>query len=259
MTTAVIAHHHTRPEAKATSFLGFPNLPAEIRHEIWHLALSESWSGTVYDDRRERREPTGMFRRQVSVSCREAQQIFRSRSVYMANFHMWMDVSCHIFYLRAPLCPRELGPAHHVVLNPVGWQMLFLMVEMVGEQCRNLRTIVIVAPWAEPDDLPADHTPQSWAPLEDWRMICAPHTLEEHHERLVYDIECSGVVEEHKNAGYHARLVEAVRRVPKEIHERDHIFGRLLIVLRRLDRMLNAFSGKVPRLFLRTASQLRAS
>ncbi|EFY85127.1 hypothetical protein J3459_015890 [Metarhizium acridum] len=252
--------HHTRPQPDEARFPAFSQLPAEIRHEIWHLALSASWSwsGNVYDGRRERRALTGVFRRQVSLSCREAQHIFKSRSVFMASFHTWIDVSCHVFYLRAPLYPRELERARHVVLNPVGWQMLLLMVEMVSECCRELSTLVVVAPWADPRDLPADQTPETWAPLEDWRMICAPHTMEEHQDGLVHDIECSGAAEEMRTAEYHARLLEAAGRVPKAMHERDHVFGRLLIVLRKLNKALGEFSGTAPRLYLRTASQLRA-
>ncbi|KFG81938.1 hypothetical protein MANI_006108 [Metarhizium anisopliae] len=257
--SATAPHHARGTPSGGAGFSPFSRLPAEIRHEIWHLALSDSWSGNIYDGRRERRRLTGVFHRNVSLSCREAQHIFKSRSVFMANLHTWIDVGCHVFYLRAPLYPRELEHAHHVVLNPVGWQMLLLMVEMVSECCRHLRTLVVVAPWADPRDLPADQAPESWAPLEDWRMICAPHTMEEHRDGLVRDIESEDAVEEMKNSEYHARLLEAAGKVPKAMPERDHVFGRLLIVLRKLNKALGEFPGTVPRLYLRTASQLRAS
>lgn len=90
-------------------------------------------------------------------------------------------------------------------------------------------------------------------------MICAPHTMEEHRDGLVHDIESSDAVEEMRNSEYHARLLEAAGKVPKAMHERDHVFGRLLIVLRKLNKALGEFPGAVPRLYLRTASQLRAS
>lgn len=249
----------------------FPQFPLEIRQQIWRTALSHYWSFTKL--RRAgggRVKLVGEVRRNVAHSCREARAAVETTCKETKTLG-WVDLGRHVFFFRDAKFDRGLMTAtehggddedilslvQHMVVNPRDWSHLWGTIDVIKRRCASLRTLVVVAPWFDPADMPASHDPLSFAPYEDWGQVFDKTPSETDLSSLRDAIERGAAANSARNDEYRAKLDEAAAQVTDDnVAAFEHVFGRTRLALQKLEQAVQEFPGTKPRLYLRTREEL---
>lgn len=245
----------------------FPQLPPEIRQEIWHIALWHSWSFTKLKRINRRLKLASKVSRETSQSCREARTVMQLTHVNIMALGGWIHLERRLFFVRDLKYDRRLlekadyyceilACVQHLVINPRDWAYLWDTVDIIKSRCTSLRSLIIVAPWFDPADMPASHSPSSWAPYEDWGQLFRDTPAELDLLPLLDDIESGVAVNSSRNAQYRTRVNEAAQQVPNDVAQFEHVFGRTSRALRRLEEAARVFPVIKPTLYLRTKAEL---
>ncbi|KAM4057690.1 hypothetical protein HRG_009317 [Hirsutella rhossiliensis] len=249
----------------------FPRFPLEIRQQIWRTALAQYWSFTKL-----KRaggggvKLVGEVHRNVGQSCREARAAMQTTHAETRALG-WVDFGRHVFFFRDAKFDRGLMTAlehdgddeilplvQHVVVNPRDWSRLWETIDVIKSRCASLRTLVVVAPWFDPADMPASHSALSYAPYEDWGQVYDKTPTEMQLSPLRDAIERGAAANSARNDEYRAKLDEAAAQVTDDdnVEAFEHVFGRTRLALQKLEQAVQEFPSTKPRLYLRTKEEL---
>ncbi|KAJ5279698.1 hypothetical protein N7478_005070 [Penicillium angulare] len=161
----------------AESITDFYGLPAEVRCQIWELALTADWSVSGFQLVKKGIRIAGeTYHRRVGKICRDAQQLMRYRLMEIEGLG-WFQLSQHLFFFRDIEANGKLisyvadhydllPQIQHICINPRGERYFFKTLVFVATRCDSLRTIVIVAPWVFPPGIDFQDPAAHW--ITDW-------------------------------------------------------------------------------------------
>lgn len=251
----------------------FYKLPTEIRQQIWRTALSHCWSFTTLRRAGNRRvKLVGEVHRSIGQSCREARAAMQTTHAETKALGQ-VDFERHVFFFRDAKFDRSLMTTmvhdddddilplmQHVVVNPRDWPRLWETIDVIKRRCTSLLTLVVVAPWFDPADMPASHSALSWAPYEDWGRVFDKTPTEMDLAPLRDAIEHGAAANSDRNGEYRAKLDDAAAHVTDDnVAAYEHVFGRTRLALQRLEQAVGEFPRTRPGLYLRTREELAPS
>ncbi|PFH58186.1 hypothetical protein XA68_14043 [Ophiocordyceps unilateralis] len=161
-------------------FSRFPQLPAEVRLEIWRLALAD-WNvtGCAADGVKALRR-VGRFNSSIGQSCYEAWVMMKKTHTHIPRIG-WINFSRHIFLLNGAEKNEAmmrifdhyydvLSRMQHLALSPRSFFALNnTLRDVVRAKCSSLRNLIIFAPWMHTAQLAKiDFCPyfRGWAHLD---------------------------------------------------------------------------------------------
>lgn len=159
----------------ADSTTNFYGLPAEVRCQIWELALIADWSVTGFQVVKNGIRIAGKtYHRRVGKICRDAQQLMRYRLTEIEGLG-WFQLSQHLFFFRDIQANGKLmsyvadhydllPKIQHLCINPRSERYFFKTLDFIATRCDSLCTVVIVAPWIIPPGI------NSQDPAADWTI-----------------------------------------------------------------------------------------
>lgn len=139
------------------SFTLFPELPPELRQEIWRISLTQEWEYSSFKRVGRQVKLVGRINQSVPKACREARDIMKSALTEVEAkwstkyhhgglFHGWINFDRHLFFLRDTeanfhlmkdiLEKGMLERIQHIVINPHGYWHLFMTVRALQKWCK---------------------------------------------------------------------------------------------------------------------------
>ncbi|KAI9923711.1 hypothetical protein ASPWEDRAFT_187532 [Aspergillus wentii DTO 134E9] len=252
-------------------FAPFPLLPPEIRHYIWHIALTSDWLSSRLERISKKIKLVGTpDRKSISQANHEAYQIMHRTHTVIDGLG-WFDFSRHLLFVRDTQADRSLllqaaeqydllMHIRHIVLNASNQPMLLDTVAFLIKHCPKLQSLVLVGPWFVPSDTDQYDPDTDWiSPYEDWSWVFIKAPTEINLRPLFEDLEHGGSENSASIARYRSRLDKAIQRLPTPLpsHLRmiDNPHWRTRHTLDRVQYWIERPSSP-PRLYLRTVEDI---
>ncbi|OTA53815.1 hypothetical protein K449DRAFT_401377 [Hypoxylon sp. EC38] len=147
------------------SFKLFPQLPPEIRQQIWRITLTQDWEYTTFKRDGRRIKIVGKINLAVRQACREARSMMKlvltkeelSPPTGYQHDHIflgWFNYDRHLFFfgdigtdrgLMMDLLKKGiLNRVQHIAINPFYTWSLMETIQAIKPYCTSVRTLVVV-------------------------------------------------------------------------------------------------------------------
>lgn len=191
----------------AQTFTLFPNLPPELRRQIWLIAASQDWGYTTFQYVRSDVDfedwdikTIGKLNLSVRRSCYEARSVTEHLYTHIQQPLRWkstlcfwklsglFNVRCHLFFfhhwtdyhtiLHNLVKYRTFNTMQHVVIKPSTYSHITNYIRRVLFRCKDLRTLVVVFPWNDMDNIPEHRKPLYKESPQELNMAKLLHDIE---------------------------------------------------------------------------------
>ncbi|KAI1412813.1 hypothetical protein F5Y13DRAFT_43006 [Hypoxylon sp. FL1857] len=233
------------------SFTLFPQLPPEIRQQIWGIALTQSWEYTTFRRDGRRVKSVGNINLAVRQACSEARSVMKStftkqEATWSTRYHHgdmfqgWFNFDRHLFFFRdldadyglmKELFNKGLlTQMQHVVINPRDRGCMMDTIRAIKEHCTSLRTMVVVGAWIDRNFL---DIPPSTNPYEDWSALFRESPRELDISQLLDDIDAERPDNIYKDAWDQAKVQSVLDEFPNRpplffMRTRDDLNARMV-------------------------------
>lgn len=252
------------------SFEKFKELPPELRHWVWEIALAAEWSCIRFQRVRRRIRIHRVQPYLARLSCREARSVLRLKFAQIAGLG-WFNMDREIFFFRDVDSDRRLMKtirsdynlfAHiqHIGINARDQPLQCDTLRFIIENCPSLRTIVVVAPWFVPT---AFHLKEVswWCPYEDRSNVFTQSPGKLDIVPLFDAIENKGQENDVCLDEYLSKLALAVQTLPDplpaDLRPLDNLWWRVKTDLDRIQLAVKQIESNEVKIYLRTVNGMR--